>query len=209
MAWKKQVAEAAKHLRENDPVLAPIIDTSGPVKIEPHNDYYRALAGSIIGQQLSVKAAATIRDRFAKLGKKGFPEPEEVTVVSDEKMREAGLSAAKVRYVKDLAQHILEGKLRINDLPELPNEEIIVELTDVKGVGEWTAHMFLIFCLGRLDVLPTGDLGIRKGVQALYGLKDMPNPIELRKVADKNNWTGYESIASWYVWRSLDLDVVI
>jgi DNA-3-methyladenine glycosylase II len=162
------------------------------------------LASSIVGQQLSVKAAANIRGRFAALGEGDFPTPEETRDFPVEKMREAGLSSAKAKYLKDLADHVVDKRLDLSRIAELPNEELIVELTDVKGIGEWTAHMFLIFCLGRLDVLPTGDLGVRRGMQILYGLRDLPNPETMYRIAGKNGWTGYESVASWYIWRSLD-----
>jgi DNA-3-methyladenine glycosylase II len=209
MEYDKQLARAVKHLSKHDPVLAKVIANAGPPTLRPHNDYYRALAGSIIGQQLSVKAAATIRDRFAVLGGKQFPTPEQVRGFSEEELRAVGLSRAKVKYVKDLAQHIVDGRLRVDDFPTLTNDAIIVELTDINGIGEWTAHMFLMFSLGRLDILPVGDLGIRKGVQVLYGFKNLPSPLEIERVAEKNQWSPYESIASWYVWRSIDLDVAI
>ncbi len=195
---------AEKHLAAHDPVMAGAIKAHGPVELEPHTDYYRALASSVIGQQLSVKAAATIRDRFAALGAGGFPLPQEVVVMADEPMRTAGLSRAKVAYVKDLAGHIIDGRLDLAHIAELPNEELVVRLTDVKGIGEWTAHMFLIFCLGRLDVLPVGDLGVRKGMQALYGLPELPAPVEMRRLADAKGWNGCESVASLYLWETLD-----
>lgn len=207
--FAEKLEKATEQLAENDPILAAIIKRSEPCGIRPHTDYFRALAGSIIGQQLSVKAAATIRDRFAKLGCSGFPTPDATIIFSEEQLRAVGLSRAKAVYVKDLAQHVSDGRLDLEKLPPMTNEEIIVAVTDVKGVGEWTAHMFLIFCLGRLDVLPTGDLGIRKGMQVLYGLTEMPSPLEMMRISEKNKWRGYESVASWYIWRSLDLDVLI
>lgn len=184
--------------------MVDVIARSPECDIKPHRDYFSALAGSIIGQQLSVKAAATIRGRFAARGSSGFPTPQEVLEAPDIDLRGVGLSNAKVKYVKDLAQHVIDGRLDLSRLPELSNEEIIAEVTGVKGVGEWTAHMFLIFCLGRLDVLPTGDLGVRSGMKALYGLAELPDPLTMQKLASRNGWTGYESIAAWYIWRSLD-----
>jgi DNA-3-methyladenine glycosylase II len=200
---------AAVHLREHDPVLAPVIAMSGRCEIRPHTDYYEAIVNSILGQQLSTKVARVIRDRFAALGGKVFPAPEQVMKFSFDELRAVGLSGAKIKYVQDLAAHVLDGRLDLAHLAEEPNEAIITAVTDVKGVGEWTAHMFLMFCVGRLDVLPTGDLGIRKGVQGLYGLKELPAPLEIRRIAERNSWTGYESVASWYVWRSIDMAVTI
>jgi len=207
--FSAQLADATAHLRKHDPVLAPVIERSPACNLQPHSDYFRALSGSIIGQQLSVKAAATIRARFTALGGKTYPTPEQVLGFESDALREVGLSRAKVTYIKDLAQHVVDGRLDIEHLPELPNEEILTEVTDVKGIGEWTAHMFLIFSLGRLDVLPTGDLGVRKGMQALYELPELPAPLKMQQVAERNNWTGYESVAAWYIWRSLDMTVAI
>jgi DNA-3-methyladenine glycosylase II len=203
--FRQKLTQATQHLRNHDPVLARVIDRSEPCNLQPHSDYFRALAGSIIGQQLSTKVAATIRGRFAALAGTGFPPPGQVAGFSFDELRAVGLSAAKIAYLRDLAAHVIDGRLDIARLPELTNEEIITEVIDVKGIGEWTAHMFLIFCLGRLDVLPTGDLGIRKGIQLLYELPKLPLPLEIQTIAERNSWTGCESIASWYVWRSLDI----
>lgn len=204
LATPEELRKAADHLRRNDPLLAPIIDVSGPAAFVPHNDYYGALVNSIIGQQLSVKAAASIKQRFRDLFDGRLPAPEEILTKSADNLRAAGFSRAKAGYVRDLAQHVIEGKVKFDRIPVQTNEEIIAELTDVKGIGEWTAHMFLIFCVGRLDVLPVGDLGIRNGVRALYGFKDLPTPQQIRETSVKHFWHPYESAASWYVWRSLD-----
>jgi DNA-3-methyladenine glycosylase II len=159
---------------------------------------------SIIGQQLCVKAAATIRQRFVDLFGGAFPAPEQILGRDIEELRSVGLSRPKARYVQDLAQHIVDGTVRFDTIDQLSNDEIIAELTAVKGVGEWTVHMFLLFCMGRLDVLPTGDLGIRSGIKKLYGMDELPSPDEVRLVAKENDWHPYESVASWYVWHSLD-----
>jgi DNA-3-methyladenine glycosylase II len=185
-------------------VLAPVIKRAGLPTFEPHDDYYGALVNSIIGQQLSVKAAATIKQRFRDLFGGRLPAPDAILAKSVEELRTVGLSRAKANYVRDLAQHVIDGKVRFDQLDRQTNAEIIGELTDVKGIGEWTAHMFLIFCMGRLDVLPIGDLGIRNGVRALYGLQDLPTPEQVGEIAAKNHWHPYESAASWYIWRSLD-----
>jgi DNA-3-methyladenine glycosylase II len=207
--FKKQLEAATTHLHHHDPVLAAVIERSPTCDLQPHGDYFRALCQSIIGQQLSVKAARTIRDRFAALGGDDYPTPAQVVSLPADELRTVGLSRAKVIYLKDLAQHVTDERLEVARLPELPNEAIMVELTDVKGIGEWTAHMFLIFCLGRLDILPTGDLGVRKGMEGLYELPELPTPLEMQRIAERNQWTGYESVAAWYVWRSIDMAVAI
>lgn len=203
MRYADRAAEAARHLAASDPILARVIKRAGACDISPHQDYFQALSGSIIGQQLSVKAAATIRGRFAELAP-SYPTPQQVLALPEETLRGVGLSGAKVAYIQDLAAHVLDGRLDLSRLEEMSNEEIITAVTDVKGVGEWTAHMFLIFCVGRLDVLPTGDLGVRKGMQNLYELTELPSPVQMMAIAERNQWRGYESIASWYVWRSLE-----
>ena len=202
--FQTQLKEATRHLSASDPILARVIASAPLPDITPHTDYYRALVNSIIGQQLSVKAAATIKQRFADLFGSDFPTPEQIIARDIEELRSVGLSRPKARYVQDLAQHIIDGTVRFATIDQLSNDEIIAELTAVKGVGEWTVHMFLLFCMGRLDVLPTGDLGIRSGIKKLYGLSELPSPDEVRQIAAANSWHPYESVASWYVWHSLD-----
>jgi DNA-3-methyladenine glycosylase II len=195
---------AADHLAKHDPILAPIITAVGPPTFKPHRNYYWELIDSIISQQLSVKAAATIERRFQALFDSEFPEPEAILAKSTEELRTAGLSNAKAGYIRDLAQHISDGHLKFDHFDNLSNDEIIRELTAVKGIGEWTAHMFLMFCMGRLDVLATGDLGIRNGVQKLYGLEAVPSPAQVTEIATTNHWHPYETAACWYIWHSLD-----
>lgn len=204
IATLKELKKASVHLQANDPRLSPIIARAGLAELEPHTNYYEALVSSIIGQQLSVKAAASIERRFKELFSGKLPTASEILATSVEELRSAGLSNAKANYVRDLAQHVNENKIDFLTLNTLSNEKIIEELTDVKGIGEWTAHMFLMFCMGRLDVLPVGDLGIKNGIRALYGLKDLPTTQQIRDVATQNNWHPYESVASWYIWYSLD-----
>ena len=198
------LAAATRHLQAYDPFLKPVIEHAGPCTIEPHRDYYRELVESIVGQQLSVKAAAAIRRKFLELFDGVFPEPMAILEKSPEELRAAGLSWAKVKYIQDLAQHVINGKVKFDHFDTLSNDEIIAELTAVKGIGEWTAHMFLMFLMGRLDVLPVGDLGIKNGVKQLYGLKRQPGPAEIVKIARKYHWHPYESVACWYIWESLD-----
>lgn len=196
--------KALKHLSANDSILAGLIDQYPPPGFEKHSNYYHELVDSIISQQLSVKAARAIEKRFKDLFGGQFPSPEQILEKDIEELRGVGLSYAKARYVQDLARHILDGSVKFDTLDSLTNEEIIAELTQVKGIGEWTVHMFLMFCMARLDVLPVGDLGIRNGVAKLYDLDHAPTPDEVKAIAAKNNWRPYESVASWYVWQSLD-----
>jgi DNA-3-methyladenine glycosylase II len=197
-------AEAAEYLTEHDPVLAPVIAHVGICTIRPHANYYQELVDSIISQQLSVKAARAIEQRFQDMFGGEFPMPEQILTKDVEELRAIGFSRPKARYVQDLAQHILDGKITFDDIDSLSNEEIIEELTAVKGIGEWTAHMFLMFCMGRSDILPVGDLGIRNGIRELYKYEHAPTPEDILATATQNNWHPYESIASWYVWQSLD-----
>lgn len=196
--------QAADHLSKHDPVLAPIIRANGLCTMRPHKNYYQELVDSIISQQLSVKAGASIMKRFVDLFGGTFPAPEAILSKSVEELRTAGLSRAKATYIRDLAQHVIDGKVKFDHLDTLSNEEIITELVAVKGIGEWTVHMFLMFCMGRPDVLAHGDLGIKNGVQKLYGFDHLPSPAEIQALAEKSHWHPYESVACWYIWRSLD-----
>lgn len=205
IASPKNLARAVGHLKLHDPILGKVIDISGTCDITPHTNYYQELVDSIIGQQLSVKAARSIRARFyALFGEGDLPSPQEILTRSVEELRAAGLSNAKARYVLDLAQHVKDGRLTFDIIDTLSNDGVIQELTAVKGIGEWTAHMFMMFCMGRLDVLPVGDLGIKNGVLKLYELKTLPDAEKIRSIAKKGNWHPYESVASWYIWESLD-----
>lgn len=196
--------QAAEHLARHDRRLAPIIAQAGPCPLRAHTDYYYQLVRSVIGQQLSVRAAATITQRFLELFDSHLPTPAQILALSDDQLRAVGFSRAKVGYVKDLANRLLDGRLAFDRLDELSNQTIIAELTAVKGIGVWTAHMFLIFSMARSDILPTGDLGIRAGMQKLYGLTELPSPTTMLDLAQINSWQPYQSVASWYVWRSLD-----
>jgi DNA-3-methyladenine glycosylase II len=201
---QNDLQKAANHLSRHDPILTPIIKHAGLPTLKPHRNYYWELVDSIISQQLSVKAAASIEKRFRDLFGKDFPEPDEILARSVEELRSVGLSRPKANYIRDLAQHIVDGKLKFDRFDQQSNHEIIAELTDVKGIGEWTAHMFLIFCMGRLDILATGDLGIKNGIRKLYGFEDIPTPEQIEELATRNHWHPYESVACWYIWHSLD-----
>jgi DNA-3-methyladenine glycosylase II len=195
--------KAIQHLTQHDPALASIIASSSLPTFHPHTHYYQALVESIIGQQLSVSAAHAIRERFKALSKNGFPTPEEIIDYTVEELRGIGLSRPKAAYIQDLAKHVIDRTIQLETFDTFSNEKIISELTAVKGIGEWTAHMFLIFCMGRLDVLPAGDLGIRNGIAKLYDVGHVPSPLEVAAIADRHQWHPYESVASWYIWRSL------
>jgi DNA-3-methyladenine glycosylase II len=198
------LAEAISHLTEADPILARVINSTDELPtFEPHTNYYQALVESIISQQLSVKAAASIEKRFYALFD-GIPSPEELVATDIERLRGAGLSRPKARYIQDLGTRVIDGTVVFETLSELTNDQIVEELTKVKGIGEWTVHMFLMFCMGRLDVLPVGDLGIRNGIQKLYKLPALPDTETVRAVAAQNGWSPYASVASWYIWHSLD-----
>ena len=196
--------KALEHLKENDSVMAKIIESRVAPSFTSHTNYYQELVSSILSQQLSVKAARTIEGRFKDLFGGEFPSPEQILEKDIEELRAVGLSRPKGRYIQDLASKILDDTVRFDTLNQLSNDEIIEELTKVKGIGVWTVHMFLMSCMGRLDVLPVGDLGIRNGIQKLYGLDHVPVAEEIESIAEKNNWHPYESVASWYIWQSLD-----
>lgn len=194
--------EAIHHLRSGDPVLARIIDTVGPYAIEFHEPSFDALVRSIVNQQLSGKAALTIYNRLTAALSGGRITPEAILKLRPARMRAAGLSAAKTAYIRDLARHVRDGRIVFQKLAELADHEVIEHLTVVKGIGVWTAHMFLIFALRRHNVLPTGDLGIRVAIRRAYGLADLPKPSEIQALA--HQWHPYCSVACWYLWRSLE-----
>lgn len=196
--------KALSHLTAADPVLSKLIATYAAPEFTKHTDYYRELASSIISQQLSVKAARTIEQRFVDLFDGTFPTSEQILEKDIEELRAVGLSRPKATYIQDLAYKILDGTVQFDNIDSLSNNEIITELTKVKGIGVWTVHMFLIFCMARFDVLPVGDLGIKNGIKQLYGFVELPREQDVRYIAEKNGWHPYESVASRYIWLSLD-----
>ncbi|CAN5231117.1 DNA-3-methyladenine glycosylase [soil metagenome] len=198
---------AMQHLVGADPVLGALVEAHGPLTDEQRRrgrpaEAYGALLRSIVGQQLSTKAARTIYERLIGLYGGQTPAPDQIVATDAEELRGVGLSRAKAAYLRSLAEHVIEGELELDRLNELPDEEVIAQLTAVKGLGPWTAHMFLIFHLRRPDVLPVGDLGVRRAVQLAYGMKDLPSAAELERIAER--WRPYRSLASLYLWRSLD-----
>jgi DNA-3-methyladenine glycosylase II len=199
--------EAYEHLREADPVLGAIVEAYGPLKEEERvrgrpADAYGALVRSITGQQLSVKAAATIYGRVTDLYGGHTPTPAELIATDPEDLRTAGLSYSKAAYLRDLAEKVEDGELDLAALPQLDDAAVSAMLIEVKGLGQWTIDMFLMFHLGRPDVLPVGDLGIRNAAKAAYGLRKLPTPDRLKRLA--RPWRPYRTLASLYLWESLD-----
>ena len=205
LTFPETLRTAEKHLSRRDPVLRNIIKKHGECRIQPHTKYLQTLVGSIISQQLSTKAAETIQKRFLALyAPAKFPKPELIVTTPDDELRAVGLSYQKLGYIKDLASKVADGSVNLKRLPKMSDEEIINELIKVKGIGVWTVHMFLIFSLGRMNVLPTGDLGIKNAIHRGYGLTEAPKPTVMEAIAENNKWHPYCSIASWYLWRSLE-----
>ncbi|HSC02457.1 MAG TPA: DNA-3-methyladenine glycosylase [Solirubrobacteraceae bacterium] len=196
---------ATAALRRADPVMRAVIDEVGSIEdffAGRPADHYGTLVRSIVGQQLSTRAAASIYARLLERFGGQAPTPEEVLSDDPDELRAAaGLSHAKVRYLRSLAEHVLDGSLELDRLPDLPDDEVIAELTAVKGIGVWSAHMFLMFHLHRPDVLPVGDLGIRRAVKLRYGLDELPTPAELTQIAEP--WRPHRTLACIYLWRSL------
>jgi DNA-3-methyladenine glycosylase II len=194
-------------LAASDPVMAGLIREIGPMSLEkrrrgrPRGEAHRELLRAVVGQQLSVKAAATIFDRVLALFGGRMPTPQALLEAEPDDLRAAGLSGRKVEYLQDLARHVLSGELEVDRLPDLPDETVIAEITAVRGLGVWTAHMFLMFHLERPDVLPVGDLGVRNAVKAAYGLDEPPAPEELERIAEP--WRPHRSLACLYLWESL------
>ncbi|MGB9455084.1 MAG: DNA-3-methyladenine glycosylase [Bryobacteraceae bacterium] len=193
--------EAIHHLRRSDPVLAGIIDRVGDYRIEFRDPDFETLVKSIVYQQLSGRVASVIFDRLAR-ATGGKITPANILKLRPARMRAVGLSGQKTEYIRDLARHTRDGLVRFEELPKLADEEVMARLTAVKGIGVWTAHMFLIFALRRHDVLPTGDLGIRNAIRQAYGLKALPLPGEIEVMAER--WRPFCTVASWYLWRSLE-----
>jgi DNA-3-methyladenine glycosylase II len=193
--------KAQRHLARRDPVLKHLIGAVGPCTLWFEPSHFAALVRSIISQQISTRAATSIRTRLQEALAPTGVTPQAILTAPEETLRGAGLSSAKARSLRDLAERIHSGALPLDDLEALTDEEVVARLLPVRGIGRWTAQMFLIFSLGRLDVLPVGDLGLRAGVQRHYRLPELPTPAELEELA--RPWQPYRSVATWYMWRSL------
>jgi DNA-3-methyladenine glycosylase II len=203
------VADPFTHLRAADAVLARLLDAHGAPSLArdpsrpPPGDHYAALVRSIVGQQLSVVAARSIYRRLLEHFGGRPPTPEEVLAADPDEMRlAAGLSRAKTKYLRSLAEHVISGELELARLDDLPDDEVLAELVAVKGIGEWSAQIFLMFQLERPDVLAVGDLGVRRAVERAYGLDDLPTAAELTALAEP--WRPWRSVACRILWRSLD-----
>jgi DNA-3-methyladenine glycosylase II len=191
-------------LKQSDPVMAGLIERAGYRQIRYLEPGFETLVKSIVWQQLSGKAAATIYGRFKAAAGDGQLTPESVLALTPARMRALGLSRQKIAYIRDIARHTRSGEADFNALRRVPDDEVIEVLTRLKGVGVWTAHMFLIFALRRKDVMPSGDLGVRAAIKKAYGLEQMPTPAEVEQLGEK--WRPYRTIASWYLWLSLEPD---
>lgn len=196
--------KSVRHLKRADPVLATIIEAVGPVRLQLRTEgtHFQALTRSIVFQQLSGKAAGTILSRFNDLYPERSPTPEAVLATSDERLRSVGLSRQKIGYMRDLASKVVSGALPLDRVEEMDDEDLIAHLIQVKGIGRWTAQMFLMFRLGRPDVLPELDLGIQNAIKKAYRKRKRPMPKDVKKIGAK--WSPYSSVACWYLWRSLD-----
>jgi DNA-3-methyladenine glycosylase II len=196
------VEEALAHLRKVDAKLAAVVDRIGAYDAPRRSDPYAALVRAILFQQLAGAAANAIQRKFFALyGQDGLPpSPPQLLETTDEQFRGAGVSRQKMGYLRDLAAHVADGRLKLEELPLLSDEEVIERIIAVKGLGEWSAHMFLMFHLGRPDVLPIGDLGVRNGMRVTYGLPAAPTPKEALVIGAP--WAPFRSVGSWYMWRA-------
>ena len=194
--------KAILHLKQSDPVLAGIIERVGAYRIEFREPEFPTLVRSIVYQQLSGKAAFTILSRLLGALPDGRLTPGAILALTPEQMRALGLSGQKTAYIRDLAERTRSGDLDFARFVEMTDEDVVQHLTRVKGVGVWTAQMFLIFALRRPNILPTGDLGVRAAIKKAYRLRELPKPEKIEKIAKP--WHPYCSIAAWYLWRSLD-----
>ena len=196
--WKKGI----RYLKSRDPVLSRMIGAVGPVHFELDNDHYEAIVGSIIYQQLAGSAARAILNRFKDLYGGRLPSPREYLSTDLNSLRKSGLSPQKISYIRDLAQRLEDGRLNLKKLRDLSDEDAMSELDAVHGIGRWSAEMFLIFGLGRTDVLPVDDLGLRKAAKKAYRLRDLPSRERFEKLA--KDWHPYCSISTFYLWKSVE-----
>lgn len=196
------VQAAIEHLRKADRRMKRVIDAVGPFGLKFHRDRFQSLVRAIVWQQISGKAAQSIYNKLLLKLDGGRVVPETLAALSPEEFRTAGISPQKLSYLQDLSSRVLSRQVRLDKTGRMSDEAVIAELTQIKGVGEWTAQMFLIFTLGRTDVFPHADLGIRSAIKKLHGLDDLPDKTLGHKLAKP--WRPYASVASWYLWRSLD-----
>jgi len=197
------IKKAVKYLRQSDPELIPLLDAFKIQDLQPETDYFKSLTRSIVYQQLSGKAAKTILDRFILLYKdKSYPTPVDVINIDHEKLRSVGLSNSKAQYIKNIAHAFLDNPDTYDSLEKMDDQDIIDTLITIKGVGPWTAQMFLMFTLNRPDVFPVTDLGVQKGFKHYYKLSEMPTPGQMLKKSEQ--WAPYRTVVSLYFWRLLE-----
>ena len=189
-----------RHIQKRDPVLGRVVKSIGPIDFEMDDGHYEALVGAIIYQQLAGAAARAILERFKKIYGGKIPNPKQYLSTDESKLRASGLSPQKISYIRDLCERIVKGSLDLPGLANLPDEEAVEKLDEIRGVGRWTAEMFLLFVLGRKDVLPVDDLGIQKAVKRIYHLRKLPSKKKFEQLAQ--NWHPYCSVATLYLWRS-------
>ena len=199
-----QHSASVRHLKRIDPILAQVIEAVGPCRLQLRTEgtHFEALVRSIVFQQLSGKAAGTILGRLNALYPDNAPTPEAILATSDETLRSVGLSRQKIGYLRDLASKVASGELPLDAVEAMSDDDLIAHLVQVKGIGRWTAQMFLMFRLGRPDVLPELDLGVQKGIQLAYNKRSLPTPKDVLRIGAP--WAPWRSVASWYLWRSLD-----
>jgi DNA-3-methyladenine glycosylase II len=198
----KQIDAARRHLRKVDEVMREIIHRVGPVKLRLERNRFAMLVRSIISQQISTSAARSIRRRLEELLSPGSITPADIVRLKVRQLRSVGLSGQKTSYIQDLADKVNSGELNLRQIGRLSDERVIEQLTHVRGIGHWTAQMFLMFSLGRADVFPHGDLGIRSAIRQAYGLDELPDRPQSEEIA--RPWHPHATIASWYLWRSLE-----
>ena len=194
------------HFDTKDPVMAAVIRKAGVFKLSRNHNYFLVLCKAIIAQQISTKAAESITQRFQALFTAQNPTPKEVVRISKLKLRNVGLSGQKVKYLKDLGARFLDGSIRPHRFTYQNNEEVIETLTSVYGIGRWTAEMFLIFSLNRIDVLPLGDLGLKAGIKKIYNMRSLPSPKKMLALGKK--WHPMETVGTWYAWRIQDAEII-
>ena len=199
-----EIRNGINHLIKKDRNLKRIIISAPICSLKPKKNYFKALITAIIGQQLSLKAAASINQRLLNYFNHHLTS-EKILQTPEQVLRDKGLSRSKIKYLKDLSMKLQSKEVTLRGISSKSDEEIVTELTKIKGIGIWTVHMFLIFTLGRINVLPTGDLGLKRAIMINYKLPELPDEELVKKIANKYNWHPYCSIASWYLWKSLEM----
>jgi DNA-3-methyladenine glycosylase II len=200
--FRQRIDDAVARLRDSDPVLAALIDRHGPCMLRTSAPYFPVLVETVISQQLSTKAARAIFGRLLLVVGRKVPRPADILDIPDDELRAIGFSRSKARYVKNIAEAFRSRRMGPRTFAHMSDGEIMSLLTSIKGLGEWSAHMFLIFALGRLDVFPVGDLGLRNAMARAYRLRKPPTPARLKRIGDR--WRPYRTIGTWYLWESYD-----